>query len=539
MRAHSPTEPPRVSEFPSTAIHERLLNKAGARAAALPATAVLAGLALAKLLLQFAGIRHYGFFRDELYYMACGEHLAWGYVDQPPLIAFAAWFVRHLFGDSLVSIRLLPALAGAAVVFLTGILAHEFGGGRFAQFLAATSILFAPAYLAFDSFLSMNAFEPLFWLLCAWIAVRIVRGASPRLWMAFGAVAGLGLENKHTMLVFGFALIVGLLLSGENRLFYSKWIWIGGLIALALFLPNLLWEAHHGWPQIEVVRNAQLYKNVSISPLRFLGEQVAFLDPLALPVWLGGLAWLFFARSGKCFRFLGWTYLIVLAVFMLLNGKSYFPLPVYPLVMAAGGVASEEFIQARAWRSLKVALPAAVILGGLIGLPFAVPIFPIDTFLRYSRALPYSNLVKTERDAVPVELPQLYADMFGWENMAATVARAYHDLPAADQADCAIIGGNYGETGAIDYYGPALGLPKALGGHNSYFYWGPRGYSGTCAIVFGERSDEFVSFFGDVRRAATISSPHAMPNERYVPVYVCHEPRAPLSVLWPRFRMII
>src|ERR1700733_16292658 len=148
--------------------------------------ALLSSLSLLRLLVQFAGINHYGWFRDELYYMACGEHLAWGYVHQPPLIALVAWFARHVFGNSLFAVRLLPALAGAAVVFLTGWIAREFGGGPFAQFLAAMAMLFAPAYLAFDSFLSMNAFEPLFWVLCAWIAVRIVKGASPKLWLAFG-----------------------------------------------------------------------------------------------------------------------------------------------------------------------------------------------------------------------------------------------------------------------------------------------------------------------------------------------------------------
>jgi Dolichyl-phosphate-mannose-protein mannosyltransferase len=528
-----------MSEIPATDLNERLVIGTCARETAVSATAMLAGLALVKLLLQFAGIRHYGFFRDELYYMACGQHLAWGYVDQPPLIAFTAWFARHLLGSSLVSIRLLSVLAGAAVVFLTGILARELGGGRFAQFLAAAAILFAPADLAFDSFLSMNAFEPLFWLVCVWIAVRIVRGSSPRLWLAFGAVAGLGLENKHTMLVFGFALVAGLLLSGEQRLFRSRYLWIGGLIALALFLPNLLWEARHGWPQIEVVRNAQLYKNVPVSHLRFLGEQVALLDPLALPVWLAGLAWYFFSPQGKRCRFLGWTYLIVLGIFMFLHGKTYYALPVYPLLMAAGGVAFEELAQTRPRLWLKVPVSAAVILGGFIGVPFGVPVLPVNTFLRYSHVLPYSNLVKTERDAVGVDLPQLYADMFGWENMARTVARVYQNLPAAERADCAILAGNYGEAGAIDYYGPALGLPKALSGHNSYYDWGPRGYSGACVIIFGERSSEFITYFGDVQQAATIVSIHAMPNERYVPVYVCRKPRAPLSVLWPRFKMII
>src|SRR6202041_3876250 len=211
-----------------------------------------------------------GYFRDELYYLACGDHLAWGYVDQPPLIALIAWAARHLFGSSLFATRLLPALAGAAIVYCTGRLARELGGGAFAEFLAALTMLLAPAYLAFDSFLSMNAFEPLFWLLCAWIAIRIVKGASPRLWLLFGSVAGLGLENKHRMLVFGFALVAGLVLSGQARLFRSKWIWIGAALALAIFLPNLLWEARHGWPQIEVVRNAQQFKNEAITPLQFV-----------------------------------------------------------------------------------------------------------------------------------------------------------------------------------------------------------------------------------------------------------------------------
>ena len=251
-------------------------------------TYLLLALALGKLLIQFAGINHYGFFRDELYYMACGEHLAWGYVDQPPLIALIAWIVRHSSGYTLFALRLRPAITGAAVVYLTGRVARDLGGGLFAQFLAATAILLAPAYLAFDSFFSMNAFEPLFWLLCAWIAILIVKGASPKLWMVFGAVAGIGLENKHSMLVFGFALVVGLLLSGQAHLFRSKWIWIGAAIAFAIFLPNLLWEARHGWPQIQVVRNAQEFKNVQISPAQFLFEQVLFLQPLALPVWLGG-----------------------------------------------------------------------------------------------------------------------------------------------------------------------------------------------------------------------------------------------------------
>lgn len=514
-------------------------DRVTARESSRTSIALLFSLALAKLLIQFAGINHYGFFRDELYYMACGEHLAWGYIDQPPLIALIAWFARHAFGDSLFAVRLLPAVAGAAVVFLTGWIARELGGGRFAQFLAALSMLFAPAYLAFDSFLSMNAFEPLFWVLCAWIAIRIVKGGSPKLWLLFGAIAGLGLENKHTMLVFGFALVAGLLISGEGRLFRSKWIWIGGVIAFALFLPNLLWEAGHGWPQIAVVRAGQEFKNYPVGPLRFFLEQILFLQPVELPVWLIGLAWFFAAPGGKHFRFLDWAYLIVMIIFICLHGKSYYPLPIYPILMAAGGVALERLFfakQRRRW--LAWAYCALIVIVGVVSLPFGVPLLPVDTFIRYSQILPYSRTVKMERDP-DVALPQLYADMFGWDNMASSVARVYHSLPADERATCAILAGNYGEAGAIDYYGPGLGLPKAISGHNNYFLWGPRNYSGECAIVFGENADRYARLFGDAQLVGTITDEHAMPSEQGVHVYVCRKPSAPLAILWPNFKMII
>lgn len=498
----------------------------------------LVALAFVRLVLQFSGIARYGFFRDELYYMACGQHLAWGYVDQPPLIAFVAWFSRHVFGDSIVSIRVLPALAGAALVFLVGLLARDLGGGRLAQSLAAVAMLFAPLSFAFNSFLSMNAFEPLFWLLCAWIVVRIVKGATPKLWLAVGAIAGVGIENKHTMFVFGLGLVAGLILSGEWRFFRSKWIWIGGFIALALFLPNLLWEARNGWPQIVVVRNAQQFKNASITPLQFLGEQILFLHPIALPVWLAGLAWLFTGKEGKRFRSVGWAFWIVVGIFMTFGGKSYYPFPAYPMLLAAGGVAFERFVALPGRRWLRVAYPTVLVVGGLVAVPFGVPLLPLNAFLRYSQAIPLARPVKTERDST-APLPQLYGDMIGWDKTAAAVARVYHSLPNSERADCAILAGDYGNAGAIDYYGPRLGLPRAISGHNSYFYWGPRNYSGACVILFGERSAELKELFGDAQLVATVSNPLAMPAEQIVPIYVCRKPRAPLAEMWPRFKLII
>jgi len=524
-------------------VAEQALNRVRSSGVAIGGIAVLAGLAVSRVLLQAFGIQHYGFFRDELYYIACSHHLASGYIDQPPLIALIAWAARHLFGDSLVGYRILPVLAGGATVFLTGLLARELGGGRLAQFLAAVVILLAPLSLAFNGILTMNAFEPLFWLLCAWLAVRIVKGGSSSLWLLMGATAGMGLENKHTMLVFVLALIAGLALSRQHhsallKLFRSKWIWLGALLAFVLFLPNLIWETFHGWPQFEVVRNAQQLKNVELSPLQFVGEQILFMQPLALPIWIGGLCWYLFATEGKRFRFLGWAYLIVVGIFIVLHGKSYYPAPIYPVMAAAGGVAFEQLTARLDRRWLRLAYPAVLIVVGLATLPFGVPLLPVDAFLRYSQAVPYQRWVKTERDAT-VALPQIYADMFGWENMAGTIAGVYHNLSKREQTNCAILAGNYGEAGAIDMYGRRLSLPRAISGHNNYFLWGPRGYSGECVILFGERAEINKNFFGEVERVATISDAHAMPSEQEVPVYLCHKPKSPLSVLWPHFKLII
>jgi hypothetical protein len=524
-------------------IAARLFGRDSARRAVLASMSLLTGLSAARALLQLLGANHYGFFRDELYYIACSHHLAWGYIDQPPLIALSAWVARHAFGESLIAYRILPALAGAAIVFLTGFLARELGGGLLAQFLAATTILLAPLSLAFSSFLSMNAFEPLFWLICAWIAVRIVSGGSPRLWIVLGAVAGVGLENKHTMLVFGFALVAGLGLSGElhsDRAHFlrSKWIWLGALVALALFLPNLIWEASHGWPQIEVVRNAQQFKNVQLSPLQFIGEQVLFMQPASLPVWLGGLAWCFFPERGKRFRFLGWAFLIVVAVFIALQGKSYYVAPAYPVLAAAGGVAFEQFTSSSARRWMRFVYPAVLILSGLATVPFGVPLLPVETFIRYTNAVPYARSVKTENDAT-APLPQIYSDMIGWEHMAETIAGVYHNLPKSEQPQCAILSGNYGEAGAIDFYGSKFGIPPAISGHNNYFLWGPRGYSGECVILFGEGAERYKNYFDEVQRVASISDPLAMPSEQNLAVYICRRPQAALGVLWPRFRLVI
>jgi 4-amino-4-deoxy-L-arabinose transferase-like glycosyltransferase len=378
-----------------------------------PISRLVFPLAMASLLIHFLGRNQYGFFRDELYYIACGNHLAFGYVDQPPLIALVARLSSWAFGNTMWGFRLLPALGGAATVLLTGWMTRELGGGRHAQVLACVTVLLAPLYLAFGSFLSMNAFEPLFWTSCAYILIRILKGCDHRLWLLFGAVAGVGLQNKHTMLMFGLAVLIGLMLTPARKHFRTKWFWFGGILAFLIFLPNLVWEAQHHWPQIECVRNCQRLKNTPISTLRFLGEQILFLNPVALPAIAAGLIWLFLSKNGKQFRSLAWAYLVVIAAVRMLNGKTYYPMPFYAFLLAAGGVALETLLLGnRKW--LRPAYLTALVASGLVMLPFDVPLLPVEMLIRYQNLISVQNIVKMERDSGG-EFHQLYADMFGWE----------------------------------------------------------------------------------------------------------------------------
>ncbi len=499
---------------------------------------VLLGFALVKLLIHLYASGFYGYFRDELYFLICGERLDWGYVDQPPFVAAVAAFSRWLLGDSLRAIRFFPALAGVGKVVLTGLIVRELGGRRFSLVLACAAVLTAPIYLGIDNLLTMNAFEPLFWMGCAYVAIMIFKGGSPKLWLAFGAFAGLGLENKYSMLFFGFAFVVGLLLTPWRKVLLNKWIWLGGALAFLIFLPNFLWEVHHHWPMFEILENVQhSQKNTPISLWSFFTGQILLMEPLALPVWLAGLGWLFFAKAAKPFRALGWTFVVLFATFVILQGKVYYLAPAYPMLLAAGGIAFETWIEKRSLAWLKPAMLTPLVVAGALLAPFAIPILPVETYIAYQKAM-HLEPPRTEQHAMG-PLPQGYADMFGWPEMVATVASVYDELSPQEKAQCAIFAQNYGEAAAIDFFGRKYGLPHALSGHNNYFLWGPGKYTGDLMIVLSDRRDVLEKYFQHVELGATFHHPYVMPYENDMPIWICRGAKVPLQVLWPHLKVYI
>ena len=492
-------------------------------------------LAFVGLVIHLLTNSRYGYFRDELYFLACGDHLAWGYVDFAPMVALIAKISRVLLGDSLQAIRFLPSLAGAAKILLTGMIASELGARRFGTMLACLCALVAPISLAIDGLLTMNAFEPVFWLGSLYLLILVIKRDDPRLLIGFGVLCGLGLENKHSMLFFGFAVVCGLLFTPSRRLFASKHMWIAAALALALFLPNILWQYQHHWPTLQDLANVKrMHKNVELPPLPFVGEQILMLNPVTALVWLPGLWFLLFDGKVRRFRSLGITYLVFLALMMLLKGKDYYLAPIYPMLFAAGGVFWQQFLDTRPRAHfLQWTLPTVIAGCGILTAPLLLPILPVEGFLRYQDALGI-HPPKTEVHHVGV-LPQHFGDEFGWLEMVEAVSGVYHSLPPAEQSKAVIYAGNYGEAGAIDFFGPRYGLPKAISAHQNYFFWGPRDSTGEVVILLQSDRRGAEEHCSSVTDGPTLNHPYAMEEERYT-ILICRGLKSTFTELWPHLK---
>jgi hypothetical protein len=498
---------------------------------------VLALLVVVKLVVHLISADRYGYFRDELYFLDLGRHLDWGYVDTAPLIGLYAKLVL-LLGGSLSILRAIAAVAGAARVALTMLLAREMGGGRFAQGFAGLCALAAPIYLGVDSILTMNGFESLFWMGCVFVVIRIVRTGDSRLWIWFGLLAGLGLENKHSTLFFCGAFAAGLLLTPERRELAKPWIWLGAGVALLVFLPNVLWQIRHGYPTLEDLDNVRrMGKNVVLSPIQFLGQQILLLHPLLLPFWFVGLVSLLVGRLSRL-RVLGWTYLVLLAVMIAMKAKNYYLTPVYPMLFAAGAVAVEGSLERRTWARgrlwPKAILATYVVAAGAFLAPAILPILSPEKLLAYQRRIGVAPPKTEVRHEGPLE--QRLGDQFGWEELVADVAKIYNALPPEERARTGIFASNYGEAGALNLFGPALGLPAPICAHQNHFYWGPPKRDPENLIWLQWDRAGVENHCRSVEQAGEHFHPWGMAEENR-PIYLCRGLKRPLADYWePDFK---
>jgi hypothetical protein len=488
-------------------------------------------LAAVALLAHLYASGGYGYFRDELYFIVCGARLDWGYVDQPPLIPLIAGIMHRLFAPSLAMLRLVPALAHAGTVALAAESARLLGGGRWAQGIAGLATLVAGVLLGIGTILTTNALEPLAWLACGYLLIRIVREGNRRWWFVLGAIAGVGLLAKYTLAIWLAALGLGLTATSARRVLARPEAYLAAALAGLIVLPNLLWQMAHGWPFLEIARNAAEHKNLALSPLAFLRGQATMLNPATTPLWLAGLAGFTAWRPFADLRWVAVAFAALIAAMLALHGRDYYAAGAYPLLFAGGGVALEAWIAARAARW---AYAAAVVLLGLIAAPFSLPILPIEEFARYQDYLGVGPQSSEQRALG--RLPQYYADMFGWRELAAEVGRIYAALPPEEQRRAVFLARNYGEAAAIDVFGEAMPLPPAISGHNNYFLWGPRGHDGSIVIRLGGGRAQLLEAYASVEAAGTVDPAWAMPDETGLTLWICRGRKRPLDADWPSFR---
>lgn len=492
-------------------------------------TGLIALVAAIKLLAHLIVAGNFGYFRDELYYIDSGRHVQTGYVDFVPFIAWLAGILR-IVGDNLIVLHVISALAGTALVVVTGLMAREMGGDRIAQGLAALGTAVMVTFLASGSLFTMDVFDELWWGLAAYVFILLVSRQNPRLWLLFGLIAGIGIFTKLTMLFFGFGLVVGILLTPRRTDFRTRWPWLGGGIAFAFLVPWIIWEFINGWPTAEFWRHYGGFE--SGSPLDFFISQLFTMNLFNLPLVIAGFIFYFRRQQGRPYRALGWLYVVLYVIFTLTRAKSYFLSPAYPILFAGGAIVlAQAFARRSVRRYIGVAYGVLLFASGVFFGLGVMPALNAQTYGRYYGwvgALSGANQTVTGKQVYP----QILGDRLGWDTMTATVARVYGSLPPDQRAQACILTINYGEAAALNFFGPKYRLPPAISGHNNYFLWGPGACSGKVLITVGYDQADLLKSFASVQQVATIMCQDCQPEENNLPVYLATQPSASPVNAW-------
>ncbi|MEI6682274.1 MAG: glycosyltransferase family 39 protein [Bacteroidota bacterium] len=480
-------------------------------------------------------IRPYGYFCDELYFIACSKRLAFGYIDQPPLSILLLSAVQNLLGHTLFAVRILPALSISSTVFVTGLLARRLGAGMGGMLLSGLAVMAMPVFLLFGSFYSMNAYEPLIWTTITYFVTRMIMEQDPRYWLHAGILTGVGLEMKHTMVLYAFALLAGFLCSGQRRLLFSRWLLWGALACFLIVLPNLVWQIVNHFPSLELYKNSFSSKNIGKSYGQVYIEQVIFVNPFTWLLWTSGLVSLFFSR-GRPFRPMLVAYFILLI--MMMAGHSSRPdriAAIYPFLMASGAVAMEQYLRPASRRAAQISTGLLILAGGIMAAPVSCPLFsPAATKQYISRLGLHFDL---EAGKMGEPLPQWLADRIGWRELTAEVARVYRSLPEKERQNCVIISTNYGEAGALELYGPEFGLPAVYATHNSFHSWGPPSDTVKTYIAVCIDEDDARKRFTSLEQVAEFHCPDCTRPQRVIPLFVLRGPTFSISREWANFKV--
>ncbi|HWR16159.1 MAG TPA: glycosyltransferase family 39 protein [Terriglobales bacterium] len=485
---------------------------------------IVIAIALALLAFHIATNNQYGFHRDELQTVDDARHMDWGFVAYPPVTPFFGWLSHLLFGDSLRGYRFFPALAQSLVMILAALMARELGGRRLAQLIAALAVMVAPVSLAAGALYQYVSFDFLWWVLLAYLVIRLRRTEDDRLWLPIGAVIGLGMMTKYTMLFLALGLVTGVLLDARRYL-RSKWLWAGVALSLAIFLPHAIWQFRHDFITADFLRHIH-ERDVRIGRTKnFLPEQFLIgANLFTVPIWLAGLYFYFRHPEGRSFRILGWMFIVPLVFFVIAKGRGYYMAPAYPMLLAAGAVFLEHWVSNRRpkpSRAIVAATSAMIAVGGVLVAPIAMPLVPVNSAL----------FQKIDNDDFREEI--------GWPELVQEVARIRDTLPATEKNNFGILAGNYGEAGAINLLGSQYGLPRAISGTNSFWLRSYPQNEPQTLIVLGFSRRGLEEVFQQCELAGKITNSYGVKNEEsedHPEIYVCRTLRQPWPEFWKTFR---
>ena len=478
-------------------------------------------VAVAEVLLLVATANRYGYHRDELYFRVAARHPAWGYDDQPALTPLLGRFSEWAFGGDPRGLRMLSAIAIGLVVVLVGLIARELGAGRTGQAVAALATAASGAAMAVGHLLSTTTFDVLLWVTLVYVVARILGGGDERQWLLVGLVAGIGLENKHLILLLVLALACGCLLARRWELARSPWLWAGAALAVALWLPNLLWQAHHGWPQLELAAKIA-EEEAAANRVELLPLQLLMVGPLLAPLWLGGLWWLLRRAEARAYRPLGLAYVVLLAIALLTGAKPYYTMGLLLALLGAGGAVAEGWLRGR--RGRKLTLGVAIGVSAAVAALITLPLVPVERV--HATPIPDIN-----EDAI---------ETIGWPAFTASVARVWNALPESERTRAVIYASNYGEAGAIARYGRAHGIPRAYSGHNAFWRFGRPPDGARPVIVVGyQRPEALRGDFNGCVLSARIDNGVDLDNEEQgAAIWTCASTDEAWSDLWPRLRSL-
>ena len=476
----------------------------------------------------------YGYFIDELYYIACAKRLAFGYVDHPPLAPASLALNRALLGDSLPALRFLPALCGGCSVLLAARMVWQLGGRAFAQILASLCVMMAPVFLAVFGIFSTNCFEILLWTLTFSVLLELCRSDNDRLWWGVGLLLGLAVLSKHTSVLLAGAIALGVMLSPLRRHLFTPNLWLGVGVCVLVILPNVWWQTQHGWASLEFYVTSDREGNVATSVVSVLGEQIGSFNPAAFPVWIAGLYFLLLSRHSQRYRLVGWV-MVVLLTALLLAGKSRPDriMGAYPALFATGAVQLESLFVYAGLRWLRYVLPALILGIGLITTSLVIPILAPEAAARYRQALGEENDMQREVGTSILLLP--LAHRMGSEELVEAVSRVYADLDPADQKRASILAEGYAPAGAIELLGDADLLP-VYSPHNTYYLWGPPAREPAVVITVGFEPEQLTGYFDSVEVVARAACRYCMGWRQDLPIGLARMPLRTLGEMWPELR---